>query len=254
MFEYTLLFIIGAVTGSFLNVAAMRWGRQNIRGRSKCPHCGKTLSWYELIPLVSFLIQRARCRECNANISYQYPLVEIFTGLVFVSIFTLSFSSFLESVILLDVFCIYIVILIYDIHHKIIPDDLVYTAIILSGVYLLFFTNYSTLDLAAGPIIFAFFATVWLLSGGRAMGFGDAKLGLSVGALLGASIGFSAIIFSFWIGAAFSLIYILLKRISFLKSTAGLTMKSEIPFAPFIIIGTWISLVFNLDLFHVLLF
>lgn len=86
------------------------------------------------------------------------------------------------------------------------------------------------------------------------MGFGDAKLGLSVGLLLGAAEGFSAIVLAFWIGAFGSLLYIFLNRINFLKSAKKLTMKSEIPFAPFIIVGAWISLVFKLNLLHVLSF
>ena len=83
------------------------------------------------------------------------------------------------------------------------------------------------------------------------MGFGDAKLGLSVGLVLGAAWGFSAIILAFWIGAFVSLSYILLNKMAFIKSDNGLTMKSEIPFAPFIILGAWISLSVGLDILHV---
>ena len=77
------------------------------------------------------------------------------------------------------------------------------------------------------------------------MGFGDAKLGLSIGLLLGAAQGLSAIILAFWIGAVYSLAYI------FIKNDKGLTMKSEVPFAPFIIIGAWVSIVFHINLLHV---
>ena len=83
------------------------------------------------------------------------------------------------------------------------------------------------------------------------MGLGDAKLGLSVGLLLGASQGISAIILAFWIGAFVSLLYIFLNKSVFLKNAKKLTMKSEIPFAPFIILGAWISLVFHLNIFYV---
>jgi len=118
----------------------------------------------------------------------------------------------------------------------------------------------STLDWLAGPILFAFFGLIWLLSKGRAMGFGDAKLGLSVGLLLGATQGFSAIVLAFWIGALGSLIFIFLNKVGlpaqagFIKGAKGLTMKSEIPFAPFIIISAWISFVFNLNIINVALF
>jgi len=86
------------------------------------------------------------------------------------------------------------------------------------------------------------------------MGFGDAKLGLSVGLLLGASQGFSAIVFAFWIGALVSVFYIFLDKTGFLKNGKRLTIKSEVPFAPFIVLGAWISLVSNLNIFYVTLF
>jgi len=86
------------------------------------------------------------------------------------------------------------------------------------------------------------------------MGFGDAKLGLSVGLLLGAIQGFSAIILAFWIGALGSLTYLLLNKTGFIKKAKKLTMKSEVPFAPFIVVGAWLALVFDLDIFYVALF
>src|SRR3989338_1573793 len=234
------LFILGAVVGSFLNVVGIRWGSgRTVLGRSSCPYCNKTIKWWELIPTVSFFILKARCSECQAKISWQYPVIEIWTGLLFVTI----------PLILLPVFSIYVVIIIYDFKHKIIPDPLVYLAIALSLIYALFnLRTFELIDLAAGPIIFLFFAAIWLLSRGRAMGFGDAKLGLSVGLLLGAAQGFSAIVLAFWIGAVYSLAYI------FLKNDKSLTMKSEVPFAPFIIIGAWVSIVFHINLLHVAIF
>ena len=238
-----ILFVIGAIVGSFLNAVAMRWGRKGFGKYSCCPHCHKTLHWYELIPIISFLIQRAKCRNCGASIPLQYLAVEILTGLVFVTI----------PYLMLPVFCIYIVIFIYDLHHKIIPDLLVYFAIVLS-ILMSLYADYGVLDWLAGPIIFVLFGFIWLFSRGRAMGFGDAKLGLSVGILLGAAQGFSAIILAFWIGAAVFLTYIFLRKTVFIKDSKKFTMKSEVPFAPFIILGAWASLVFHLDIFHVLLF
>lgn len=215
------------VFGSFLNVVALRFGKKSIGGRSACPHCRKVLKWHELIPILSFLVQRGKCGNCEAKISYQYPLIELFTGLVFITV----------PLWMLPVFCIYIVILIYDFHHKIIPDTLVYSVIIIS---LLFGRH-----LLAGLIIFTFFALLWLISKGRIIGFGDAKLGLSIGLLLGGAQGFSAIVVAFWIGAIVSL---------FLMRRKGLTMKSEVPFAPFMILGAWLGMMLNLDLLHVISF
>src|SRR3990167_9775264 len=120
------LFVLGAIVGSFLNVVGLRWDLlrhggvlSTLGGRSSCPSCRKVLEWYELIPLFSFLILRRRCLNCGEKISWQYPAVEILTGLVFATIFNFQFSIF-QNLLFLTVFCIYIVIVIYDIHHKII--------------------------------------------------------------------------------------------------------------------------------------
>ena len=233
-----ILFVLGVVVGSFLNVVGLRWDTKNFGGRSSCPSCKKKLSWWELIPIVSFFVLKAKCHGCKNKISWQYPIVEIWTGLLFATV----------PLIYIPVFCIYVVITIYDFKHKIIPDPLVYLAIFLSLGFQLFVSDFgfSAWDLAAGPIIFIFFASIWALSRGRAMGFGDAKLGLSVGLLLGALQGFSAIILAFWIGASASLIYLFFNK--------NLTMKSEVPFAPAIIMGAWLALVFDLNILHASLF
>lgn len=265
-----LIFIFGAVVGSFLNVVALRYGVQSISGRSKCFSCGKKLSWYELIPILSFVFQGGRCRGCKARISIQYPAIEILTGLIFLTLYLkFDFTTYLAYrqvgyLLLATVFSIYIVILIYDLRHKIIPDQLVYTAIFLSlgfGIYRFVWDlpallsgggGFGIWDFVAAGIIFLFFALIWLFSGGRAMGFGDAKLGLSVGLLLGATQGFSAIILAFWLGAGITLLYMGLSRIfGLFKGAKKLTMKSEIPFAPFIILGAWLSLIYDLNLLNI---
>lgn len=239
-----ILFVLGAIVGSFLNVVALRWDNKNFGGRSLCPDCLKTLRWFELVPIFSFFVQGGKCRHCRSKISYQYPITEILTGLIFA---TVPLST-------LPVWCLYIVIVIYDIRHKVIPDELVYAAIFLSFLVPLFVVHYSWLDWLSGPILFILFGSIWFLSRGRALGFGDAKLVLSVGLLLGASTGFSAIVLAFWIGALGSLVYILLVKMGFLKNAEELTMKSEMPFAPFIVAGAWLSLVFRLNLLHVVSF
>ena len=238
-----ILFVFGLLIGSFLNVLGLRWGSsKGFGGRSFCVSCEKSLHWYELIPVISFVGLRGKCSRCKSKISWQYPLVELWTALIFATVPLLT----------IPVFCIYVVITIYDIRHKIIPENLVYSAIILSFVYRLFIGG-ALVDWLAGPIFFAFFALLWLLSRGRAMGFGDAKLGLSIGLLLGAPFGLSAFALAFWIGAAVSLLMMLFSKLglSLFKRAKGLTMKSEIPFAPFLVLGAWLAFVFQFDLLHV---
>jgi prepilin signal peptidase PulO-like enzyme (type II secretory pathway) len=157
------------------------------------------------------------------------------------------------------VFSLYVAIFIYDLRHKIIPNKLVYPAILTALIFRIIFGG-QLLDFLSGPMMFAFFGFIWFISRGRAMGFGDAKLALSIGLLLGGAMGLSAFVLSFWIGSVVAIFIMIVSRILnarnsvFLKRAKRLTMKSEIPFAPFLIIGAWASLIFHLDLLHVLAF
>ncbi|MDB5254032.1 MAG: prepilin peptidase leader peptidase (prepilin peptidase) / N-methyltransferase [Parcubacteria group bacterium] len=258
------LFVLGLIVGSFLNVVALRYNSgTSIGGRSFCFVCKKRLRFWELVPVVSFVGLGGRCSECKTGISYQYPLVELITGLVFVSVFyallpllKMGNGIFLFLYVLaIAIYSIYIVIGIYDLRHKIIPDGLVYATLLMAFVFRLSIGGV-WIDWLAGPILFAFFALIWLISRGRAMGFGDAKLALSIGIFLGGAMGFSAFVLAFWIGTAVTLLYMAGKHIHMrlFKRAKPLTMKTEVPFAPFLIIGALGALVFHLDLFHVLSF
>ncbi|MEO8638165.1 MAG: prepilin peptidase [Candidatus Taylorbacteria bacterium] len=282
-----LFFVFGSIIGSFLNVVALRYNTGlSLNGRSACFSCGKTLKWYELFPIFSFLFQRGKCRGCKSKISSQYPIVETVTGLVFLSTYFKFFSDFSFSssfallvtrytlqvtslVFFLVVFCLLIVIAIYDIHHKIIPNGLVYAFIALSFLKLFFFsssltlhvTSYmfpSLLELLAGPILFLPFFLLWFLSRGKWMGFGDGKLALGLGWLLGLPQGTTAVMIAFYSGAFVGLGLIAYKHVarrfksrSFAlnKNTNHLTMKSEIPFGPFLIFGIFVVFFFSVNFF-----
>src|SRR4030043_497211 len=86
LFIYIFFFILGTLVGSFLNVVVIRLKKNEsiLKTRSHCPYCKKKLKWFELIPIISFFIQKGRCRKCKKKISWQYPLVEFFTGLIFI--------------------------------------------------------------------------------------------------------------------------------------------------------------------------
>lgn len=246
-----ILFVLGAIVGSFLNVAAFRFrSGLSVGGRSRCGSCGKTLSWYELVPVVSFIVLGGRCGSCRANISWRYPAVETLTALIFATVYHPAHLLWVNALFLI-IFSIYIVILIYDMRHKVIPNSLVYPAILLALVIAVLARG-TLLDWLAGPILFAFFTLIWLLSRGRAMGFGDGKLALSIGLMLGAAGGFSAVIVAFWVGALYGLALIAAGFLSpLLTRGKRITMKSEVPFAPFLVLGAWLSLILQLDLLHV---
>ncbi|MDB5255142.1 MAG: prepilin peptidase [Candidatus Nomurabacteria bacterium] len=249
------IFLFGLIIGSFLNVVILRLntGRSVAQGRSKCARCNNPLSWYELIPVFSFLGLRGKCKSCKDPISFQYPLVELVTAITFTIIYTnvilgygfttLAAIVFVFSIIVASLL---IVIFAYDIRHMIIPDTTVYLFIAMALLSIAWRT-FTIPDFSAGIAIFNGvlvalpFFLLWAISKGKAMGFGDVKLALGIGWLLGLVGGFSALLFSFWIGGIVALFILGLSR--------KYSMRSEIPFAPFLILGTFIVGVWGITIY-----
>jgi prepilin signal peptidase PulO-like enzyme (type II secretory pathway) len=249
-----LSFIFGTVVGSFLNVVSLRFNTgQGIHGRSMCMSCGKQLTWLELVPIFSFLFQNGACKKCQSKISWQYPLVEFAAGAIFVLIFfrfppTTPIASLMTFIYVVTA-CLLLVITVYDIKHKIIPDRFVYTFDAVALVSL--FVGGSSWwhvpgiwSLVSGPLLALPFALVWLISKGTWMGLGDAKLVLGIGWLLGIGNGINALILAFWIAAAVSVIWLLVTYRRFKPRT-------EIPFGPYLILGMYLVLFFNIQVLDV---
>ncbi len=266
--------ILGFLVGSFLNVVILRFNSgKTLGGRSQCFSCGKTLSWYELVPVLSFLVLRGRCSQCKSKISVQYPLVELTSGALFLFLFSKFFPSgifehfltlyFLLFVLSILLWLFLLIIMVYDIRHKIIPDFFS-ASFFISAVFITLISaqqegNYHLIvnHGIASLILGGFFFFLWFFSNGRAMGFGDVKLSLGIGMYLGISVGLSAIAYAFWIGALYALLRIGIQKLSMMGTnqlSSGkntLTMKSEVPFAPFLIIGTFLAFVLSSDIFHI---
>jgi len=137
---YFLIFVFGLSVGSFLNVVIFRLKTEEsiISKRSHCFQCGAVLKWHDLVPLLSFALTLGKCRYCGGKISWQYPMVEISTGLIFLLIFnfqTLDFFNLLTVGYLLLLACFLIIIFVYDLKHYIIPDKIIYPAIGISFIY-----------------------------------------------------------------------------------------------------------------------
>lgn len=251
---YALIFVLGLVAGSFLNVVICRLksGEEIIKSRSHCPHCQKKLSWHELIPLVSFIIQLGKCRKCKGKISWQYPLVEFFTGLLFLSAFIYSapagpisswqFPYTIYNLFLWIVFCFLIVIFVYDLKHYLVADKIVYPAIIVSLVFNAYLWASSgqfavfTSAIVAALIVSGIFGIIILISKGKWMGIGDVKIGILMGLILGLPPILIALFLAFLSGAIVSVILLILKKKN---------LKSEIPFGPFLVLATIISIFFG---------
>lgn len=245
-----LSFIFGTIVGSFLNVVSLRFNTgKTVGGRSKCMTCGNQLSWIELIPIASFLAQKGSCRKCKSKISWQYPLVEFMAGAAFVLIFfkfppTDLISTF-TTLVYIFATCLLIVISVYDIKHKIIPDSFVYSFDALALIALFIGGSSwwhipSFWALIAGPLLAMPFAFLWLVSRGKWMGLGDATLMLGIGWFLGISGGVNAIFLAFWIAAFVSVVWLFVTYKKFKP-------KTEVPFGPYLIIGMYLVLLLNIQ-------
>lgn len=251
---FTMIFLTGLVVGSFLNSVIYRLheGKSFLRGRSYCPHCKHKLSWQDLIPLFSFLILKGRCRYCHQKISLQYPLVELATGILFVLLFYYTTYDIRYTIYNLIISCFLVIIFVYDLKYYIIPDKIIYPAIGITFLYRLFETlKFGNLDLirnwkleignlqpllnslGAAFLASAFFLAIVLVSHAKWMGMGDFKLAFFMGLFLGFPNILVALFLSFFIGAIIGIALIISGKRS---------LKSEIPFGPFLVTGTFLAL------------
>ena len=260
LFFYICVFIFGLVVGSFLNCVIYRLQTDEKIGgmsRSHCMKCGHTLRWYDLIPVLSFLILRGKCRYCGKPISIQYPLVELATGGLFALIFwhwpfglwifsdfTFLIPGLIYYFYYLVITCFLIVIFVYDFKHYLILDKVIYPAIIIAFLYSLFsafggfaFTllNFEPLinQIFAAVLAAGFFAIIVFGSRGKWMGVGDIKLGFLMGLVLGYPQILTGLFLSFLFGAIIGTGLIIFKK---------RTLKSQVPFGPFLVTGTFIAM------------
>jgi leader peptidase (prepilin peptidase)/N-methyltransferase len=221
-----LVFSLGLIIGSFLNVCIYRIPRNQsvVCPGSCCPQCGKRLAWFELIPVFSYIFIKGRCRHCRAGVSWRYPLIEILTGFLYYLAyrqFGLGFS-FLNLAFLVSLL---VVVSFIDIEFHIIPNRLVLLGLVVGLALGLMRPGnpvwFMVLGTAAG---FGLMLLVAFLSGGR-MGYGDVKLSAVLGLFLGWQAVLLAIFFAFAGGAVYGLILMLF---------FGKSRKTPVPFGPFL--------------------
>ncbi len=269
---YVLFALLGLALGSFGNVLILRIRRaESVGGRSYCPHCRKTIAWYDLFPILSYLVLAGHCRHCRKSISMQYPLVECASMLVFLLAVTLSPLDPLHA--LVTAFALYFLLLActYDAMYQQIPDlfTMAFAVIALADVWFLgdtglrnaeslssgwvapawmgsmgpyvylFLLGPATssrieLHTLGGMIPFVWFGFQWLLSRGKAVGTGDIFLGTAIGYWLSVPGAIIMLVISYMVGAIVTLLLIITKTIS-LK-------RQRIAFGPFMGFATVLTI------------
>jgi len=239
-------FVFGITVGSFLNVIIDRVPREEsfLVGRSHCDYCKHTLAWYDLIPLFSFLALLGRCRYCKKFIGYKYPIVELTTGICFVTLLhpmvtgmtmgDISVTTLLWTLFNLYIFSTFIVIFYTDLWSGIIPDIVLISAIGITFIAILLQHPHQILSYVLSALgAMGFFLALFLGTRGKGMGFGDVKLAFFLGLLLGWPGIFLTIYAAFLTGAVVALILVLWRRKRFFGGT--------IPFGPFLVLGALVA-------------
>jgi len=251
-FFYVSFFIFGLAVGSFLNCVIYRLKSKEsfLFGHSHCPFCQKQLLWYDLLPVVSFFILKGKCRWCQKKISWQYPLVEIVGGILslFVSYycFHLGGCPYYNALLFIFYFivsCFFVVIFVYDLKYYLIPDSVIFPAIFFVASWQFAKISDYHLSLAhyrvflnpflSGLIVGAIFFLLVFFSKEKWMGWGDVGLGFLIGLLLGFPNIFLSLFLTFTFGALVGLALMILRK---------KTLKSEVPFGPFLVLGAFIAL------------
>lgn len=226
---YFFVFLFGLAWGSFMNVIVYRLNTDQSpwRGRSFCPKCKKPIFWYDNIPLFSFLYLRGQCRRCHSPISWQYPLVELGNGLVWLLIADgLGFSLPLVLIFWLLVAWLMLGILVSDLLYQTIPDELSLGLGLLGLTAVLLNQDWGALVAGLGGC--ALFYFLHLVTRKKGMGMGDVKLVLGLGFLLGAVKSLVGLYIAFITGALVGVILILVGKKKF---------GQKIAFGPFLILG-----------------
>ncbi len=251
IFFLLVLFIFGTAVGSFTSVVIYRLHHKKrgiLRGRSECTNCETTLQPLDLIPIVSYLSLRGKCRYCNKEISYMYPLLELISGSLFAVLFfkfpfvneALQFSGPLFGMYALYAFYFFVLLFtfFFDLHYLKVSDEILLPAILIGLIATIAtpLTPHIWNALIGAGVAMSFFGLQFLISKGTWIGLGDVRIGAFMGVILGWKLTIVALFLSYLIGSAVS-IFIIARKKKFLGV--------KIPFAPLLVTGTLITIFFG---------
>lgn len=253
LFLGIVIFIIGTALGSFTSVCVYRLHTKEhkvLKGRSFCPSCKVPLKPRDLIPLVSYIALRGRCRNCQADISYMYPLLELLNGGLLLALFVKYpfFNEFLQFdfdlLLQFLLFTFYTFILLFtfffDLHYLHVADEVLLPGILvgLLTTFLPFTPN--LIDMLIGILIGGgFFALQYALSKGKWVGSGDIRVGALIGVMFGWQLTLFALICSYIVGSIVA-VTVGLKK--------GKFIGVKIPFAPFLVTGSFVTMFFGREI------
>lgn len=229
--------LIGLCIGSFLNVVIFRTHEDvPITGRSMCLKCEVPIQNRDLIPVLSFILLRGRCRNCEEEISWQYPAIEAATALLFA--FIAATTADAATILRLAIFTVFLIIIfVYDLRYHFILDRFTLPAMILA-IVLNFVSGAVSPDsmLIGGGVIGGFFLAQFLVSKGKWVGGGDIRMGVVMGLMLGWQLGLLALFLAYVSGAFVGIVLLLMRR---------LKMGSHVPFGTFLALGTFVALLWG---------
>ncbi|MDD6223840.1 MAG: prepilin peptidase [bacterium] len=240
---YMMFFIIGAIFGSFYHVVGYRLPKNEslLKPRfSYCANCRQRLKWYELIPLLSFVLQGGKCRYCRQPISTFYPAIEFITGILFVVSFY-SFGFSYQLVIALVLVSLFSIVIVSDLYYLMIPDEVTLASILVIAMAIFFGQGYEMglRALGSGVLLFGVMYLIMLLGDfilkKESLGGADIKLMFVAGLVLDPVLGVGVIFLSSVIALPISLIIYLVDR------------ENVIPFGPFIVASILILFLLKID-------
>lgn len=242
--------VVGLLVGSFIGSITYRLPNSlSLNGRSFCPKCKAKIFWFDNIPLLSFFLLGGKCRFCKKRISYRYPLIEFFSSLCFILFFLLTqlalrknlepLSGFLRTFGAFSYFFFFVlltsilVIVVIDIETLVVFDQVVFLTFLFSFLSYFLLGKDIIEHLFAGFLAASFFLLLAFLTGGKGLGYGDAKVALLIGFLLGLNLLPVFIFLSFLTGAIIGLMLVFVGMLRF---------KTLIPFTPFLFLGFFLTL------------
>ncbi len=261
------LALFGLFIGSFLNVCILRIPEQTFwkSARSRCPHCAAIIPIWHNIPVLSWLLLRGKAACCGNPISWQYPVVELLTGILFAVVyynfpflieagsrgFVMDPNGFIRCVHMLIFTSLMIVVSVIDIRLQIIPDVISYPMIVTSAFWVMVHPQLHWTDallgiVAGGGFLYAIAWIYFLIRKEYGMGFGDVKLLAAIGGWLGVSAVFPTLFFGSVLGTVFALAAMILG--------GSMNFKSRIPFGPFLAIGAFLYMTYGRQIMALLSF